>query len=226
MRWESGRRSTNIEDRRGLGQGAIGMVGGGGIALVVLVLIAARAEPARSAPGVGSSAGRPRRLGTAAADPQAQFVAQILGAPKNWGAIFSQEGAVSASGSGACSPGRRALGVRYRIVGRRTVLLSGDQRVYLDLTFFDECNARFGGRRFRAGVRHRARSRPSRAERHGRHGTGPRGAAGAAAEARAVGAPGTAGRLLRRRLGEPREPQRYARSRRHRGSARRRDGDR
>ena len=37
MRWESGRRSTNIEDRRGVGGGA--MIGGGGIGMLILVLI-------------------------------------------------------------------------------------------------------------------------------------------------------------------------------------------
>ncbi len=37
MRWESGRRSTNIEDRRGIG--GAGMIGGGGIGMLILVLI-------------------------------------------------------------------------------------------------------------------------------------------------------------------------------------------
>ena len=37
MRWESGRQSTNIEDRRGMGGGA--MIGGGGIGMLILVLI-------------------------------------------------------------------------------------------------------------------------------------------------------------------------------------------
>ena len=37
MRWESGRRSSNIEDRRGMGGGTL--IGGGGIGMVILVLI-------------------------------------------------------------------------------------------------------------------------------------------------------------------------------------------
>ena len=37
MRWEGGRRSTNIEDRRGMG--GAGMIGGGGIGMLILVLI-------------------------------------------------------------------------------------------------------------------------------------------------------------------------------------------
>ena len=35
MRWEGGRRSTNIEDRRGIGMGTIG---GGGIGMLLLIL--------------------------------------------------------------------------------------------------------------------------------------------------------------------------------------------
>ena len=37
MRWESGRRSSNVEDRRGMGGGT--MVGGGGIGMLLLVLL-------------------------------------------------------------------------------------------------------------------------------------------------------------------------------------------
>ena len=50
MRWESGRRSTNVEDRRGMGGGAI--VGGGGIGMLILVLIISfisGREPSRTA---------------------------------------------------------------------------------------------------------------------------------------------------------------------------------
>ena len=35
MKWEGGRRSTNIEDRRGLG---VGTIGGGGIGMLLIVL--------------------------------------------------------------------------------------------------------------------------------------------------------------------------------------------
>ena len=39
MRWESGRRSDNIEDRRGMGLGGKGLVGGG-IGTVVIARVA------------------------------------------------------------------------------------------------------------------------------------------------------------------------------------------
>ena len=37
MRWESGRRSSNIEDRRGMSGGT--MIGGGGIGMFLLILL-------------------------------------------------------------------------------------------------------------------------------------------------------------------------------------------
>ena len=97
MRWEAGRRSTNIEDRRGMG--GAGIVGGGGIGMLILVLIISfisgrnplellqqveeTAPPAESAP-----------TGTPPADdPQAQMVSSVLASTEDtWQRLFQQIG--------------------------------------------------------------------------------------------------------------------------------------
>ena len=98
MRWEAGRRSTNIEDRRGM-SGA-GMVGGGGIGMLVLVLIISfisgrnplelLQEVEQSAPAIGSvPTGTP-----SADDPQGQMIASVLASTEDtWRRVFQENGA-------------------------------------------------------------------------------------------------------------------------------------
>ena len=99
----------------------------------------------------------------------------------------------------AAAPGQAAMGPFY---------CPGDQKVYIDLSFYDMLQDAAGrARRLRAGLRDRARGRPPRAGRAGHHATrwtrrAPR-ASQAQANALSVRR-GTAGRLLRRRVGPPR----------------------
>ena len=97
MRWESGRRSTNIEDRRGLGGGA--MIGGGGIGMLILVLIISfitgtnplellQQTQTTEVPGESVPTGAP-----APDDPQAQMVSAVLGSTEDvWRQLFAQQG--------------------------------------------------------------------------------------------------------------------------------------
>jgi len=149
MRWESGRRSTNIEDRRGMGGGA--MIGGGGIGMLILVLIISFITGANpldllqqtdtgGAPSESVPTGAP-----AANDPQAQMVASVLGSTEDvWRQVFGQSGSryeepvlVLFDGSvrSACGMASSAVGPFY---------CPGDHKLYLDLSFFRELAQRFG----------------------------------------------------------------------------------
>jgi hypothetical protein len=149
MRWESGRRSTNVEDRRGMGGGAV--LGGGGIGLLILVLIIAFITGANpldllqqtdtGVPGGGSvPTGAP-----SADDPQAQMVAAVLGSTEDvWRNIFAQGGSryedpvlvlFDGSVASACGMASSAVGPFY---------CPGDHKLYLDLSFFRELAQRFG----------------------------------------------------------------------------------
>jgi predicted metalloprotease len=94
MRWESGRRSTNVQDRRGLGPA--GMVGGGGIGMLILVLIISFVsgqnplellQQVEQAPTTQAPAG-----GTPPADdPQAQMVSAVLADTEDtWRRVFRE----------------------------------------------------------------------------------------------------------------------------------------
>jgi uncharacterized protein len=149
MRWESGRRSTNIEDRRGIGGGTL--IGGGGIGMVILVLIISfitGTNPLELMQQVdtGAPAGGPVEPGTPPADdPQAQFVSVVLGDTEDtWQRLFSQRGGTyedpvlvlfEGSVRSACGMASSAVGPFY---------CPGDHKLYLDLSFFRELAQRFG----------------------------------------------------------------------------------
>lgn len=151
MRWESGRRSSNIEDRRGM-RGA-GVVGGGGIGILLVVLavsfISGRnpldvlQEVEQSAPAPAPESGPVS--GPPPDDPQGQMVSAVLADTEDtWQRIFSEQGSryqeptlVLFDGQvrSACGRASAAVGPFY---------CPADQKVYLDLSFFRELARRFG----------------------------------------------------------------------------------
>jgi uncharacterized protein len=149
MRWEAGRRSSNIEDRRGLG--GAGMIGGGGIGMLILVLVISfisgrnplelLQEVQDAAPATDARpAGAP-----SPDDPQAQMVSAVLGSTEDtWQQIFGQNGArydppvlvlFDGAVQSACGMASAAVGPFY---------CPSDHKVYLDLSFFRDLDRRFG----------------------------------------------------------------------------------
>ena len=158
MRWTPGGESEDIEDRRDEGGGGIGGSGIGGIhlglggTLIVLVLsfifktnlftLFNGGGPV-GAP-VGSPVGAdPAR--TAREKPQVEFVSFVLDdAQKTWTQLLPQSGAqyrhaklvlFRDSTPTACGGANSATGPFY---------CPGDEKVYIDLGFFDELKSRFG----------------------------------------------------------------------------------
>jgi predicted metalloprotease len=148
MRWESGRRSSNVEDRRGMG--GVAMAGGGGIGMLVLVLIISFIsgqnpleliqQVDQSAPPSAGPGGAPP-----ADDPQAQMVSAVLADTEDtWRRVFRENGTTYEDPKLILFDGqvRSACGLASAAVG--PFYCPADRNVYLDLSFFRELDQRFG----------------------------------------------------------------------------------
>jgi predicted metalloprotease len=150
MRWEQGRRSDNVEDRRGMPVRRGGLVGGG-IGTILLVLVVSyflgvnpltlmQAIP-QGPPAAGVEPGPAPVPGQ---DPLADFVSTVLADTEDtWGPIFQQAGQTYQPPTlvlftdlvqSACGMGQAAMGPFY---------CPADQKVYIDLGFYREMRERF-----------------------------------------------------------------------------------
>ncbi|MCK0195957.1 zinc metallopeptidase [Ancylobacter sp. 6x-1] len=162
MRWDDFRRSDNVEDRRGAGFGGGGGggfrgggLGIGGLIVVGLIAWATGINPAvllsgadilfgdkggqseQSAPPPGTKQGAP-------SDQLGQFAAAVLAQTEDvWTDIFQKEGKTyekprmvlfSGATRSGCGTAQSAMGPFY---------CPNDQKVYLDLSFFQEMKQRF-----------------------------------------------------------------------------------
>jgi predicted metalloprotease len=154
MLWQKGRRSDNVEDvgsgGGGGGFGGRGMGIGGIIVLAILGLVffkdptallqsdgrAPTQQSAQQAPDAGS--------GSSASAQDREFVSAILGDTEDtWKAIFAANGQTYVDPKLALFGGgvRTACGSASSAVG--PFYCPGDQKVYLDVGFFDEMRTRF-----------------------------------------------------------------------------------
>jgi predicted metalloprotease len=150
MRWEDGRRSDNVEDRRGMGGPAVA----GGIGLVGVLLAVAVAlmggDPTVVLEMMGSSVNQPPPMATqarrpTARDPQADFVSVVLADTEDtWNDQLGRRGmryrpptlvlfdGVVAS---ACGTAQAAMGPFY---------CPNDEKVYIDLAFYRQLRQQLG----------------------------------------------------------------------------------
>jgi len=149
MRWRGGRRSSNIEDRRGAS--AAPKLLGGGIGTIVLILVAMYfgvdptplLQDMQRSPSASTSGTRPTAEDLKN-DPLADMVSVVVADTEDvWSTIFAAQGRryiaptlVMFTGAtrSACGLGQAAMGPFY---------CPTDQNVYIDLSFYDQMRARF-----------------------------------------------------------------------------------
>jgi hypothetical protein len=149
MRWQGGRTSGNVEDRRGLGPVGVGGLGVGGVVLALIGYFVFGISPDTTSQVLGSGATQEQhgQVGTPA-DEAGRFVDVIETSTTDvWTPIFQQSGQRytppagvvlydQATGTG-CGLGQTAMGPFY---------CPNDQKVYLDLAFWQELETRFGAK--------------------------------------------------------------------------------
>ncbi len=150
VRWRSERRSSNVEDRRGM-RSRMGMplkLGGGIGGIVILLLVLVMGGDPSSLLNVateGGGVGPPTPRGDARNDEALEFASRILGSTEDeWSAIFTRNGATYREPTlvvyeeavrSACGSYSSATGPFY---------CPADQSLYLDPSFFRQL-AQMGG---------------------------------------------------------------------------------
>ncbi len=147
MRLDDERESSNVEDRRGSGGFPIGgrSIGIGTIALALVAMYFGVDPSVVLNIGQGMSQNAPVEAKPIPQDDlAAKFVAKVLGSTEDtWGKIFQNSGheypapklvLFSGQTPTACGSGQAAMGPFY---------CPGDQKVYIDLSFYQEMKDRF-----------------------------------------------------------------------------------
>lgn len=153
MKWIGRRQSDNVEDRRGMSSGGKTIVGGGIIGIIILLLNTFGGENAQMITPIleqfnqGQSAPTEQRELSEEEKRRAEFPKTVFADTEDiWAKIFEENnmqyknpGMVLFTGSveTACGGASSASGPFY---------CPGDQKVYMDLDFFQELETKFGAK--------------------------------------------------------------------------------
>jgi hypothetical protein len=145
MRWKGRRESSNVEDRRGMSPKGI-ISGGIGTIVVLIVVLLLGGDPTSLLQNVQLTEQTTQSNYTESAEDKelAQFVSVVLAETENiWHEIFREKGAAyrepklvlfSGRVESACGMAGSATGPFY---------CPGDEKLYIDLSFYDDLQRRF-----------------------------------------------------------------------------------
>lgn len=140
MRWKSGRRSSNVEDRRGSGVKKGVSVGGGVLILALLASFLLGEDPNAVIRQLeGSQQSTPSSTTPPSNDEGSQFVSVVLADTEDvWGEIFAQSGQQYPAPTLVLFTDAVQSACGYNTAATGPFYCPGDRKVYLDLGFYNE----------------------------------------------------------------------------------------
>ena len=149
MRWQDGRDGGGVEDRRGMGSVGVGGVGVGGVVLALIGYFVFGVDPSTTLSVVGGGAGPAAQQEGVQGTPKdeaGRFVDVVsTNVDDVWRAVFRQSGQTyrpadaivlyDQATSTGCGTGQSAMGPFY---------CPADRKVYLDLSFWQELETKYG----------------------------------------------------------------------------------
>lgn len=150
MRWQGGRQSDNVEDRRGNPGSPVALGGGLGMLVLVVIALVLGIDPrpllqnaANLQPAQQAVPDNPER--SDADDELRQFVAVVLGDTEDvWNALFEDMGRQYPNPTLVLFTGQTRSACGFADAAMGPFYCPADQKVYIDLAFFDEMRTRFG----------------------------------------------------------------------------------
>jgi uncharacterized protein len=144
MKWRGRRGSANVEDRRGMGGKGLAVGGGLGGLIIVLIVTLLGGNPGDLIGGLGEQEQSTPYEETQKEKEDAEFVSVVLADTEDvWTEIFQDQGLTykepklvlySGSVQSACGTAGSSVGPFY---------CPGDQKLYIDLSFYQELQDKF-----------------------------------------------------------------------------------
>ena len=145
MLWQGRRQSSNVEDRRGIGAGGLA-VGGGVIGVIAIIInLLMGGDPSQIPDLVQQQQSQPMSQEQQAADEErAQFVKVVLAETEDvWNNVFQKQGSDYPEPTLVLFRGIVQSGCGNASAASGPFYCPADQKLYIDLSFYEELQSRF-----------------------------------------------------------------------------------
>lgn len=145
MKWQGRRGSENVEDRRGMSTGTKVIGGGVGTIVIALIVLLLGGDPSGILNQTGSQTTSGPVEATEEENQMAQFVSVVLADTEEiWTQIFAQSGSTYRKPTLVLFRDQVQSACGYATAASGPFYCPGDEKVYIDLSFCDDLQAKYG----------------------------------------------------------------------------------